>query len=81
MLILGLIVFNPWRKSLYEEYSTATTMSVAERGEGTETNLEKAAAFYNNKEFIRRQKSCWQKNILPQIPKTALLPITMPSPL
>jgi hypothetical protein len=56
MLILGLIVFNPWRKSLYEEYSTATTMSVAERGEGTETNLEKAAAFYNNKEFIPAEK-------------------------
>jgi hypothetical protein len=56
VLILGLIVFNPWRKSLYEEYSTATTMSVAERGEGTETNLEKAAAFYNNKEFPQAEK-------------------------
>jgi hypothetical protein len=56
VLIFGLIVFNPWRKSLYEEYGTATTMSVAERGNGTETNLEKAAAYYNKKEFSQAEK-------------------------
>ena len=56
VLILGLTVFNPWRKSLYEEYGTAATMSVAERGNGTETNLEKAAAYYNKKEFSQAEK-------------------------
>ncbi|MES2278228.1 MAG: hypothetical protein V4592_19515 [Bacteroidota bacterium] len=51
ILIIGLFVFNPWRKSLYEQYSTATTMSVTERGAGPQTNLEKAAAYYNKKDF------------------------------
>ncbi|OOQ59817.1 anti-sigma factor [Mucilaginibacter pedocola] len=55
VLILGIIVFNPFRRGLYEEYNTATTMSVAERGDGAETNLEKAAAFYNNKEFTKAE--------------------------
>lgn len=51
VLIIGLLVFNPWRKSLYEQYDTVTTMSVAERGAGPQTDLEKAAAYYNKKEF------------------------------
>jgi hypothetical protein len=56
VLILGLIIFNPWKKSLYEEYSTAGSMSVSERGEGTQTNLEKAAAYYNKKDYIAAEK-------------------------
>jgi predicted Zn-dependent protease len=56
ILILGLVVFNPWRKSLYEQYGTATTMSVTERGSNTQTNLEKAAAYYNKKEFTEAEK-------------------------
>ena len=56
VLILGLIVFNPWKKSLYEEYSTAGSMSVTERGEGPQTNLEKAAAYYNKKDYIAAEK-------------------------
>jgi len=51
VLIIGLLVFNPWRKSLYDQYSTANTMSVAERGEGPQTNLEKAAGLYNKRAF------------------------------
>jgi tetratricopeptide (TPR) repeat protein len=56
VLILGLIVFNPWKKSLYDEYSTAGSMSVSERGEGPQTNLEKAAAYYNKKDYIAAKK-------------------------
>lgn len=56
VLILGLIVFNPWKKSLYEEYSTAGSMSVSERGEGAQTNLEKAAAYYNKKDYAAAEK-------------------------
>jgi hypothetical protein len=56
VLIIGLLVFNPWRKSLYEQYGTATTMSVTERGDGGQTNLEKAAAFYNKKQFTDAEK-------------------------
>lgn len=55
VLIIGLFIFNPWRKSLYDQYSTATTMSVTERGEGPQTNLEKAADLYNKKAFTEAE--------------------------
>jgi hypothetical protein len=55
LLLVGLLIFNPWRKSLYDEYSTATTMSISERGAGPQTDLEKAATFYNKKEFINAE--------------------------
>jgi tetratricopeptide (TPR) repeat protein len=56
VLILGLIVFNPFKKSLYDEYSINSSMSVSERGEGAQTNLEKAAAFYNKKDYAEAEK-------------------------
>jgi hypothetical protein len=56
VLILGLIVFNPWKSSLYDEYSINSTMSVSERGEGAQTNLKKAAAFYNKKNYSAAEK-------------------------
>jgi hypothetical protein len=55
ILLIGFFLFNPWRKSLYDEYNTATTMSVAERGAGPQTALEKAAAYYNNKKFTNAE--------------------------
>lgn len=55
ILIIGLLLFNPWRSSLYDQYSTATTMSVTERGEGPQTNLEKAAELYNKKQFTQAE--------------------------
>jgi hypothetical protein len=55
VLIIGLLIFNPWRKSLYERYDTASTMSVTERGVGPQTDLEKAAAYYNKKEFTQAE--------------------------
>lgn len=55
VLIIGLLVFNPWRRSLYDQYSTATTMSVTERSAGPQTDLEKAAAYYNKKDFTRAE--------------------------
>jgi hypothetical protein len=55
ILLIGFFLFNPWRKSLYDEYNTAITMSVAERGAGPQTNLEKAAAYYNKKDFTNAE--------------------------
>ena len=51
VLAIGLMIYIPTRKSLYDQYSTATSMSVAERGAGKQTQLEKAAEYYNHKEF------------------------------
>jgi len=56
VLFIGLMVWQPWQKSLYEQYSTATSMSVAERGASQETDLDRAAAFYNKKEFVNAEK-------------------------
>jgi hypothetical protein len=55
-MLLGLMVWAPWQKSLYEQYGTATSMSVTERGAGAQTDLEKAADFYNKKNFTIAEK-------------------------
>lgn len=55
VLIIGLLIFNPWRGDLYHQYSTATTMSVSERGAGPETDLERAAALYNDKKYSQAE--------------------------
>lgn len=55
VLIIGLLLFNPWRTSLYDQYNTATIMSVTERGEGPQTNLEKAAGLYNKKAYAEAE--------------------------
>ncbi len=56
VLAIGLMIYIPTRKSLYDQYSTATTMSVVERGAGKQTQLEKAAEYYNHKEFNEAEK-------------------------
>lgn len=56
VLAIGLMIYIPTRKTLYDQYSTAATMSVAERGAGTQTQLEKAAEYYNYKEFSQAEK-------------------------
>ncbi|MCD0488151.1 hypothetical protein LPB86_07915 [Pedobacter sp. MC2016-14] len=55
VLLIGLMVYAPWQKSLYEQYGK-TTMSVAERGAGQQTVLEKAANLYNDKKYIEAEK-------------------------
>ncbi len=56
VLLLGLMMWAPWQKSLYEQYGTATSMSVTERGAGAQTDLEKAADLYNKKNFSIAEK-------------------------
>ena len=56
MLAIGIMIYIPTRKSLYDQYNTTTTMSVAERGAGEQTQLEKAAEYYNHKEFSEAEK-------------------------
>lgn len=51
VLIIGLFVWAPWSTGLYEKYAISKQMSVAERGEENENNLEKAAEFYNDGNF------------------------------
>ena len=51
VLIIGLLVWAPWSANLYEKYAISKEMSVVERGEGGQNNLDKAAEFYNAGDF------------------------------
>lgn len=52
VLIIGLLVWAPWSAGLYEKYAISKEMSVVERGEGAQNNLEKAADFYNAGDYV-----------------------------
>ena len=51
ILVVGLLVWAPWSVSLYDKYSITKEISVAERGAEQQTELDKAAALYNAKEY------------------------------
>lgn len=51
VLVIGLLVWAPWSANLYEKYSIGREMSVAERGDGGEDGLQKAAELYNARDF------------------------------
>lgn len=51
VLVIGLLVWAPWSASLYEKYAISREMSVVERGDGGQNNLDKAAEFYNAGDF------------------------------
>jgi hypothetical protein len=51
ILIIGLLVWAPWRGNLYQQFAVADQMWVVERGAAEETSLDKAAALYNEKKY------------------------------
>lgn len=51
VLFLGLLIWAPWQASLYESFAGNSQMAVAERGAEKETTLDKAAGFYNVKDY------------------------------
>ena len=51
VLVVALFVWAPWNGNLYQQYQSNDQMLVAERGEVKETDLAKAAAFYNEKDY------------------------------
>ncbi|MBB2144159.1 hypothetical protein GM921_01565 [Pedobacter sp. LMG 31464] len=51
VLIVGLLVWAPWRSNLYEKYANNGQMLVTERGAEATTDLDKAAALYNEKNY------------------------------
>jgi TolA-binding protein len=51
VLIIGLLVWAPWSANLYEKYAISKEMSVVERGEEGQNNLDQAAQFYNSGDF------------------------------
>jgi len=51
ILVIGLFVWAPWNTNLYDTYADDSQMLVTERGAATLTDLDKAAAFYNEKNY------------------------------
>ena len=50
ILIVGLFIWAPWQGNLYEQYHSASEMSVTERG-ADKTYLDEAAALFNEKKY------------------------------
>lgn len=55
VLVIGLLLWAPWNGNLYQQYAGDHQMLVAERGIEQEKDLDKAAAFYNEKKFVEAQ--------------------------
>jgi hypothetical protein len=55
VLVIGLMLWAPWNVNLYNQYAGDHQMLVAERGLEQETDLDRAAAFYNEKKFVEAQ--------------------------
>lgn len=51
VLIVGLLVWAPWRSNLYQSYSVNAQMLVTERGAEKASDLDKAATFFNEKKY------------------------------
>lgn len=51
VLLVGFLIWAPWRNSLYSEYAGYNTMSIAKRSTEKETDLNNIAQFYNQRNF------------------------------
>jgi hypothetical protein len=56
MLVLGLLLWAPWNKNLYQEYSGTQMVSVAERGENDQQLLIKATDEFNKENFVEARE-------------------------
>ena len=51
ILVIGLFIWAPWNVNLYESYADDSNMLVTERGAEVATDLDKAASFYNERNY------------------------------
>lgn len=51
VLVVGLLIWAPWSVNLYEKYAISRQMSIVERGDEQNSPLERAAVFYNQKDY------------------------------
>lgn len=51
ILVIGLLVWAPWNKNLYNKYSETEMVSFAERGNNTQTDLLKATEAFNAEDY------------------------------
>lgn len=62
VLILGMLVWAPWRGNLYEQFNTVSQMTVAERG-AEKTALDDAAALFNIQKYNEAKTALAKLNI------------------
>lgn len=55
ILIMGLLVWAPWQGNLYQQYAHNSQMMVTERSATAETDLDRAASLYNQKDYLGAQ--------------------------
>lgn len=60
VLFIGLFIWAPWQANLYDRYAGDSKMAVTERGAEKETDLDRAAGFYNAKDY-KKAKVLLQK--------------------
>lgn len=64
-IILIISLFHPWRQNdLYTEYATLQMVTAAERGDHTDTLLQKAATAFNSQQYGLAQKdleTAWKR--------------------
>lgn len=56
VLILGLLLWAPWNKDLYQQYSGAHMVSVAERGDKDQQLLQNATEEFNKENFAEAKE-------------------------
>lgn len=70
VLVLGMLVWAPWKGDLYQQFNAIPQMSVAERG-AEKTDLDEAAALFNNKKYTEAKELLAKLNTAE--PKNAML--------
>ncbi len=50
VLVLGMLIWEPWRSNLYKDFNVVPQMTVAERG-AKKTNLDNAAGLFNEQKY------------------------------
>ncbi|WP_152969609.1 hypothetical protein [Pedobacter sp. Hv1] len=71
VLIIGLLVWAPWRSNLYQTYHIDAQMLVTERGAEKITDLDKAAVLFNDQKYVEAQNLL--AKLVQQQPENAMI--------
>src|SRR5690606_38703616 len=71
ILILGLLLWAPWNKDLYQQYSGTQIVSVAERGNNDQQLLQNATDEFNKENFAEAREIL--KQLIAETPNDDML--------
>ncbi len=61
VLVLGILIWAPWKGDLYEQFNTEPRMNVTERG-AEQTDLDKASVLFNDKKYSEAKAALGKLN-------------------